>query len=77
MARLLVIATSFATGDEHMNVIIAIVCVLGTAGGIVFVSTLGLSGWLKAAIVAPVVLLAVYGMARIQPKESESGKTEK
>ncbi len=54
-----------------MNVIIAIICVFGTAGGIILVSTLDLGGWLKAAIVAPAVLLAVYSMARIQPKETE------
>ena len=55
-----------------MNVIIAVVCVLGAGGGIMLVSTLGLSTWLKAAIVAPMVLLAVYSMARIQPKEPEA-----
>jgi hypothetical protein len=55
-----------------MNVIIAIICVLGAAGGIVLVSALDLGGWLKAAIVVPVVLLAVYSMARIQPKEAET-----
>ena len=55
-----------------MNVIIAIICVLGAAGGIILVSALDLGGWLKAAIVVPAVLLAVYSMARIQSKETQT-----
>jgi hypothetical protein len=31
-----------------------------------------MGGGIKAAIVIPVVLIAVYGMARIQPKETKS-----
>jgi hypothetical protein len=57
-----------------MNVIIAVVCVFGAAGIIIPTSTLDLSGWLKAAILCPVVLLAVYSMARIQPKETGTKK---
>ena len=55
-----------------MNVIIAIICVFGAAGGIILVSTLDLGGWLKAAIVVPAVLLAVNSMARIQSKETQT-----
>jgi hypothetical protein len=35
---------------------------------------LDLSGWLKAAIMIPLVFLVVYSLARIQPKETTSGK---
>ncbi len=55
-----------------MNVIIAIICVLGSAATIILTSMLELGTWLKAAIVVPAVLIAVYSMARIQPKEPES-----
>jgi hypothetical protein len=41
-------------------------------------STLALGGWVKAAIVIPLLFLVVYSLARIQPKETaserESGK---
>jgi len=55
-----------------MDIIIAIICVFGAAATIMLVSTLGLGIWLKAAIIVPVVFLAVYSMARIQPKEPEA-----
>ena len=58
-----------------MSVIIAIFCVFGTAASIVFLSTLDLGNWLTAALIAPLVLLAVYSMARIQPGEKAT-KTE-
>ena len=53
-----------------MDIIIAILCVFGAAAGIMLVSTLAVSGWLKAAVVVPLVLVAVYSMARIQPAEA-------
>jgi len=59
-------------GGVHMDIIIAIICVFGAAATIMLVSTLGLGIWLKAAIIVPVVFLAVYSMARIQPKEPEA-----
>jgi len=37
-------------------------------------SQLNLGGWLKAAIIIPLVLLVVYSMARIMPKETTSKK---
>jgi len=55
-----------------MQVILAIIGVFGAAGIIMFLSTLDMGGGIKAAIVIPVVLIAVYGMARIQPKETKS-----
>lgn len=57
-----------------MSTIFAIICVIGLVVAIVFVSTLGLGGWLKAAIIVPMVLFAVYSMARIPPQESATGK---
>jgi hypothetical protein len=35
---------------------------------------LNLGGWLKAGIIIPLVLLVVYSMARIMPKETTSKK---
>ena len=57
-----------------MDIIIAIICVSGAAATIVFVSFLSWGGWLKAAILVPMVFLAVYSMARIPPKEPKSEK---
>ncbi len=57
-----------------MNIIFAVISVIGTAAAIMLVSTLGLGGWLNAIIIAPLVLFAVYSMARIQPKETLSEK---
>ena len=71
---MLAVATSFEAGSVHMNIIIAIICVFGAVATIMLVSTLGLGSWLKAAIIVPVVFLAVYSMARIQPKEPEAEK---
>ena len=57
-----------------MDIIIAIICVFGASATIILVSTLDLGTMLKAAIVIPMVLLAVYSMARIPPKEPEAEK---
>ena len=57
-----------------MSVIFAIICVLGSAATIMLVSTLSMSGWFKAALIVLVVFVAVYSMARIQPKETQSGE---
>lgn len=54
-----------------MQVIIAGIAVFGAAGLIVFLSTLNMSGGVKVAIVALAVFVAVYSMARIQPKEAK------
>jgi hypothetical protein len=37
-------------------------------------SPLDLGGWLKAAIIIPLLFLVVYSLARIQPKELKSVK---
>jgi hypothetical protein len=61
-----------------MKIIIAVISVFGAAGAIMFLSTVDIIGGVKAAIIAVVVLIAVYSMARIQPKASQSEKdTEK
>ena len=61
-----------------MQIILAIISVLGAAGIIMLTSTLDIGGGVKAAIVTLVVLIAVYSMARIQPKatnpEKDTGK---
>jgi hypothetical protein len=56
----------------HMQIIIGVVCVLGAVGTIVFLSTLHMSGLVKVPILIMAVLIAVYSMARIQPKETKS-----
>lgn len=57
-----------------MQVILAIIGVFGAAGIIILFSTLDMGGGIKAAIIIPAVFIAVYGMARIQPKEAKSEK---
>ena len=51
-----------------MQVILAVIGVLGAAGIIIFLRTIDMGGGIKAAIIIAVVLMAVYSMARIQPK---------
>jgi len=53
-----------------MQIVVAAIAVLGGAAAIVFIGSLGLSGWLNAAIVIPLVLLVVYSLARIRAKET-------
>ena len=61
-----------------MQVIIGVIGVLGAAGTIILLSFINMNGGLEAAIIVLLVLVAVYGMARIQPKETTSEKdTEK
>lgn len=55
-----------------MQIIIAVIGVLGAAGTIILLSTVDIVGGVKAVIVAVVVFMAVYSMARIQPKASQS-----
>jgi hypothetical protein len=61
-----------------MQVVIAGIAVFGAAGIIMFLSTLGMGGGFKAAIVTVAVLVAVYCLARIQPSreppEKDTGK---
>ena len=57
-----------------MQIIIAVIGVLGAAGTIMLLSTVDMAGGVRAAIVAVVVFIAVYSMARIQPKASHSEK---
>ena len=57
-----------------MQIVIAIISVLVTAGIIIFTSTLDIGGGVKAAIVIAMVLIAVYSMARIQPKKENPEK---
>ncbi|MFA5800770.1 MAG: hypothetical protein WC840_07545 [Candidatus Peribacteraceae bacterium] len=57
-----------------MQVIIAGIAVLGAVGTIIFLSFQDMNGGIKAALVALMVFIAVYCMARIQPKETTSEK---
>ena len=54
-----------------MQVIIGIIGVLGAAVIIMLLSDIDMVGGVKAVIITVVVLIAVYCMARIQPKESK------
>lgn len=58
-----------------MNIFFAIIGVLGAAATIMLVSSLDLGGLLKAAIIIPMVLFAVYSMARIPSREQETEKS--
>lgn len=57
-----------------MQVIIAGIAVLGAVGTIIFLSFIDMNGGVKAALVALMVFIAVYSMARIKTKETTSGK---
>lgn len=59
-----------------MQIIVAIICVFGAAGTIILLSTIDMGGGFKAMLIAVVVLIAVYSMARIQPKETTSEKSD-
>ncbi|TRZ84502.1 hypothetical protein D4R89_13435 [bacterium] len=67
----------FKKGGSHMQIIIAVMAIFGAAGTIIFLSSLNTNGGVKAALVALVVFIAVYSMARIQPKEKTLGKNTK
>lgn len=60
-----------------MQVVIGIVGVLGAAGVIILSSSLNINGAVRAVIIGLVVLMAVYSMARIQPREAKSEKIAK
>jgi uncharacterized protein (DUF983 family) len=55
-----------------MQLIFAGICLVVFFVAMVASSTLALGGWVKAAIVIPLLLLVVYSLARIQPKETAS-----
>lgn len=55
-----------------MQVIIAVIAIFAAAGTIMFLGSLDINGAVKAALAAMVVLIAVFSMARIQPKETTS-----
>ena len=57
-----------------MQVIIAGIAVFGAVGTIIFLSFIDMNGGVKAALVALMVFIAVYSLARIQPKETTSEK---
>ena len=61
-------------GSSHLQVIIAGIAVFSAVGIIIFLSSLDMNGGVKAAIIVLVVLIAVYSLARIQPKETTSEK---
>jgi hypothetical protein len=57
-----------------MQVIIAGIAVFGAVAVIIFLSTVAINGGIKVAIVALVVFIAVYSMARIPPQKTTSKK---
>jgi amino acid transporter len=57
-----------------MQLIFAGICILVFFVTTVNLAPLDLGGWLKAAIIIPLVLLVVYSLARIQPKKPEAEK---
>jgi hypothetical protein len=57
-------------GSMHMQLIFAGISILVFFVTIVNLGPLDLGGWLKAVIIAPLVFLVVYSLARIQPKDT-------
>jgi hypothetical protein len=57
-----------------MQIIFAGISMLIFFVTIMSLSTLTLSGWLKAATITLLVFLVVYSLARIQPKKLETEK---
>lgn len=55
-----------------MQYIFVVLCFFGAVAAMLFVKSLNLSGGLTAVIIIPLVLLVIYSMARLQPKESET-----
>jgi hypothetical protein len=72
-----IFASKLKKGGVHMQIIIAVITIFGAAGTIIFLSTLDVAGGVKAVLVAVAVLIAVYSMARIQPKEIKPAKDTK
>lgn len=58
-----------------MQWIFVVVCFFGTVAASVFVKSLDLHGGLKAAIIVPLVFLAIYSLARIKPKQLKAEKS--
>jgi hypothetical protein len=52
-----------------MQIIFAGISIVVFLGVSITVGSMNMGGWLNAAIIIPLVLLVVYSMARIQPKE--------
>ena len=57
-----------------MNFIFVGICMLIFFVTAMNVGPLNLDGWLKGAIMIPLLILVVYSLARIMPKELKSGK---
>ena len=57
-----------------MQVIFAGISILILFVATVNLGPMDLSGWLKAAIIIPLVFLVVYSLARIMPKEPKAEK---
>jgi amino acid transporter len=60
-----------------MQIIFAAICVIIFFVVTVSLGSVNLGAWLKAAVVVPLVLLVVYSLARIQPKEGKHGNETK
>jgi hypothetical protein len=59
-----------------MQVIFSVICIIVFFVTTVNLGPMDLNGWLKASIIIPLVLLVVYSMARIQPKETKLEKIQ-
>lgn len=55
-----------------MQYVFVAICFFGAVAAMLFIKSLNLSAGLTAVIVVPLVLLVIYSMARIKPKESET-----
>jgi hypothetical protein len=62
--------------SAHMQIIFSGICIIVFFVTTVNLGPMDLNGWLKAAIVIPLVFLVVYSLARIQPREKKLAKIQ-
>jgi hypothetical protein len=58
--------------SAHMQWLIVVICFFGFFAGMIFVKFQDLGAGLTIAIIAPLVFLVIYSLARIQPKKPEA-----
>jgi hypothetical protein len=57
-----------------MRYIFVGICFFGLIATLVYLGPLDMSGWLKAAITIPMVILLLYSLAMMLPEETNAGK---
>jgi uncharacterized membrane protein YobD (UPF0266 family) len=62
--------------EKQMEYIFMGVIFIIVVAAMLFIKTLNLGAGLTIALVAPLILLAIYSLARIQPKETTAGNSK-